>query len=111
MLDDTMYEIRDLRNSARSKKKYKYPSAPGKEEPGKGQVIEAGRFSTESVDQAEEELVQPNAENFMANIVDIEYVTHDMVRNLTSANDFPLPVAIEVKKILPFYLSFLKSVP
>ncbi|KAL6743782.1 hypothetical protein Aduo_016784 [Ancylostoma duodenale] len=99
MLDDTMYEIFELRNSARSKKKkeYKYASSPKviRDEPPPQEIIQAGRFSTESVEQPEEDFAPPNAENFMPNITDIEYVTHDMIRTMSNTNDFPLPVAIE----------------
>ncbi|EYC43850.1 hypothetical protein Y032_0479g2226 [Ancylostoma ceylanicum] len=101
MLDDTMYEIFELRNSARSKKKkeYKYASSPKAvpDEPP-AEVIQAGRFSTESVEQPEEDFSPPNAENFMPNITDIEYTTHDMIRTMGNTNDFPLPVAIEKRQ-------------
>lgn len=38
----------------------------------------------------------------MANLTDIEYVTHDMIRTISHSKDLPLPVAIEVRS--PDYL-------
>ncbi|KAK6052098.1 hypothetical protein COOONC_10397 [Cooperia oncophora] len=101
MLDDTMYDIYELRNSARSKKaaavalaQTQTLSNESTNPPGK--CYQAGKFSTESIDTVnDEDFAEPTAENFMWNLTDIEYVTHDMIRTISLTKDLPLPIAIE----------------
>ncbi|VDO60674.1 unnamed protein product [Haemonchus placei] len=98
MLDDTIYEVYSLRHGNLAKKpsteaiKQTQTLSDETVQPPVGKCYKAGKFFTE---EENDDFGPPNAQNFMANITDIDYVSHDMIRTINLSKDLPLPVARE----------------
>ncbi|XGW06778.1 hypothetical protein V3C99_016807, partial [Haemonchus contortus] len=96
MLDDTIYEVYSLRHGKLAKKPsseaIKQTQTFSDEAVQPPKCYKAGKFFTE---EENDDFGPPNAQNFMANITDIDYVSHDMIRTINLSKDLPLPVAVE----------------